>query len=285
LAETLREFVPETGRIGLPMGLETHVRMPLADTRRVEQAVKPRCIVDATGVVQRTREIKSEAEIGKLRGICAIAGQAFEALPEIAAPGTPIADVFRAFQAELLLRGADWVSYLAGAAGQGGYADVIAPAMDRPLAKGDVLMLDTGAVKDGYFCDFDRNVFVGPQAAEVYRTQEALWRATEHTLASLRPGMRAADAHRMLSDGIERYGARPCPGRLGHGLGLTLTEWPSFTTRDQTELREGMVLTLEPSAFVDGTRFLVHEENIVLRAGGPELLSPRAPRTGHEAAP
>ena len=49
----------------------------------------PRRIVDATDVVQCTREIKSEAEIGKLREICAIAGEAFEALPEIAAPSIP----------------------------------------------------------------------------------------------------------------------------------------------------------------------------------------------------
>ena len=94
--------------------------------------------------------------------------------------------------------------------------------------------------------------------------------------------MRASDAHRILCDGLTKRGATPCNGRLGHGLGVTLTEWPSFTPLDTTELREGMVLTLEPSAFVEGARFLVHEENIVLRADGPELLSPRALREGRE---
>ena len=63
---------------------------------------------------------------------------------------------------------------------------------------------------------------------------------------------------------------------MGHGLGLTLTEWPSFTPADQTPLRAGMVLTLEPSAEMEDGRMLVHEENIVLREDGAELLSSRA---------
>ena len=74
-----------------------------------------------------------------------------------------------------------------------------------------------------------------------------------------------------------RQGAVVGGGRLGHGLGLTLTEWPSVTPLDTTELREGMVLTLEPGVEISPGRILVHEENIVLRAKGPELLSRRAP--------
>jgi len=133
-------------------------------------------------------------------------------------------------------------------------------------------------VKDGYFCDFDRNVAIGPISAEVARVHAALWDATEDALAQLRPGMPACDAHRILSDGLIKRGARPGGGRLGHGLGVTLTEWPSFTPRDQTPLRAGMVLTLEPGAMVGTDKMLVHEENIVLTETGPTLLSTRATR-------
>mgnify|MGYP003842515085 FL=1 len=66
LAETLREVVPERGRLGLPMGLETHLRMPLADYQRVAALIAPRHISDATSAVQRVREVKSEAEITKI---------------------------------------------------------------------------------------------------------------------------------------------------------------------------------------------------------------------------
>lgn len=278
LSDTIAELVPTSGSIAVPKGLETHLRMPLEDFERTSNALAPRKIVDGTAVVQRTREIKSIAEIDKIKNICAIAGQAFDMVPEMIRAGPSLSALFRQFQSGLLQNGADWVSYVAGAAGAGGYVDVISPATHDPIRTGDVVMLDTGAVRDGYFCDFDRNYLVGAVEEDVLATHHALWDATETALSELNPGMRACDAHRILADSLGARGVAPGGGRLGHGLGVTLTEWPSFTPLDRTELREGMVLTLEPSAYTNGDRFLVHEENIVLRAGGAELLSPRAPR-------
>lgn len=277
LAETLAAFAPEQGQIGLPMGLETHLRMPLRDYATVRARLAPRRFVDATACVQRVREVKSEAEIGKIRAACNIADRAFARVPEYAQAGRPLAEVFRDFQIALLSTGADWVSYVAGGAGPDGYCDVISPAHQQPLQRGDILMLDTGAVKDGYFCDFDRNFAIGPASDTVRRAHAALWRVTEDALAALRPGMLARDVHHLLCGALKKRGATPATGRLGHGLGVTLTEWPSFTPLDETPLRAGMVLTLEPGCETRDGRFMVHEENIVLREDGPELLSPRAP--------
>lgn len=276
LTEAVTDLVPDTGRIGVPMGLETHLRMPLADFTTFVARIAPRRIVDGTAVLHRVREIKSEAEVAAIRRICTIGGHAFDRVPEFTRPGMPLAEVFRAFQIACLGAGADWVSYVAGAAGPDGYGDVISPADQRPMLPGDVLMLDTGAVKDGYFCDFDRNFSIGPASDSVKRVYAALWHATETALRDLRPGMLASEVHAMLCTALLRQGVEPGPGRLGHGLGLTLTEWPSFTPQDTTVLRAGMVLTLEPGAKVTEGRYLVHEENIVLREHGPELVSPRA---------
>lgn len=277
LADTLISIVPNTGRIGVPMGQESHLRMPLADFTRLQDRIAPRKITDGTAAIHRSREVKSEAEIDKIRATCAIADAAFAHVPEFARQGVPLSQVFRNFQVALLQEGADWVSYVAGGAEQGGYGDVISPAHERPLRDGDVLMLDTGAVRDGYFCDFDRNFAIGRVGDDVHRAHAALYGATDTALSSLRPGMLACDLHRIMTDELTRQGAVSCGGRLGHGLGITLTEWPSVTPLDTTELREGMVLTLEPGVQITPNRILVHEENIVLRADGPELLSPRAP--------
>lgn len=277
LAETLAGLVGPKGQIGVPMGLETQLRMPLADYAELGRKLAPRQFVDATDVVQLVREVKSEAEIARIRESCAIAGRAFDRVPEFAGAGRPLDRVFRDFQVALLQEGADWVSYVAGGAGPDGYGDVISPAAETPLQPGDVLMLDTGAVRNGYFCDYDRNFAIGRASDAAKRAHAALWGATQSVLETLRPGHRACDVHRMLCDGLRRHGAEPGGGRLGHGLGITLTEWPSFTPLDTTELREGMVLTLEPGAVLREGVIQVHEENIVLRADGPELLSPRAP--------
>ena len=277
LAETLAGLVPAHGAIGLPMGLETHLRMPLGDYARVVERRAPRRFVDATATVQRVREVKSEAEVAKIRAACGVADRTFARVPEFAGAGRPLDAVFRDFQIALLAEGADWVSYVAGGAGPGGYGDVISPADARPLAPGDVLMLDTGAVREGYFCDFDRNWAIGPAGDAAKRAHAALFAATEVALGTLRPGMIAADLHRLMADALTVRGAVPLGGRLGHGLGLTLTEWPSLTPKDRTPLRAGMVLTLEPGVEMSPGRIMVHEENIVLREGGPELLSTRTP--------
>ena len=142
-------------------------------------------------------------------------------------------------------------------------------------------MLDTGAVWDGYFCDFDRNVAIGVADDDVRRAYAALHAATEAGLAAARPGITAAELHRVMREAIEAAGAVDSGGRLGHGLGLQLTEWPSLMPGDHTVLREGMVLTLEPGVVVRPGRIpapiMVQEENIVLRADGAELLTTRAP--------
>lgn len=67
-------------------------------------------------------------------------------------------------------------------------------------------------------------------------------------------------------------------GRLGHGLGMQLTEWPSLIPADHTVLEENMVLTLEPGIATRDGRIMVHEENIAITNTGCRFLSPRADR-------
>ncbi len=206
LADSLAQVVAPHGQIGLPMGLETHLRMPLQDFEVVRTRLAPRRFVDATACVQRVREVKSEAEIAKIRATCTIAAQAFARVPEFALAGRLLADVFRDFQIALLAAGADWVSYMAGGAGPDGYGDVISPAGAQQLQRGDIMMMDTGAVKAGYFCDFDRNFAIGQASDTARRAHAALWHATEDTLSALRPGMLARDVHHLLSNGLQRRG-------------------------------------------------------------------------------
>lgn len=269
LAATLREV---GGPVGVPMGYETHLRMPLHDFERVKDLAGLAFTKDA-GLVARLRAVKSPSEIAKIETACSIAGRTFARVPEIAGEGRPLAQVFRDFQRLLLEEGADWVPYLAGGAAQGGYADMISPAPETPLCAGDVLMLDTGAVWDGYFCDFDRNFAVGHVGEGVAEAQGRLVAATAAAMEMARPGARASDLWRVMS-GI--VGAGETAGRLGHGLGMQLTEGLSLTPQDQTVLEPGMVITLEPGIDRPGGLCMVHEEVIFITEGRPKALSPLA---------
>ena len=105
-----------------------------------------------------------------------------------------------------------------------------------------------------------------------------VYQATEAGLAAARPGATCEDLFTAMWSVLEAGGALGNEvGRLGHGLGMQLTEGPSNRQGDTTVLSPGMVLTLEPGmAFAPGKN-MVHEENIVITEGPPRLLTRRAP--------
>lgn len=281
LVATISELIGQNGQIALPMGHETHLRMPLADFLRLQSLLPMMQFKDGTDLVRALRMVKSEREIAKIKVACQIAQRAFTDVPDFAYAGVALAEVFRRFQMSCLQHGADQVMYLAGGAGRHGYSDVISPAADVPLKTGDLLMLDTGVVFDGYFCDYDRNFSVGPPSSEVSRAHEVLHEATDAAAEIVKPGATAADLFHAMNNVIsERYETGEA-GRLGHGLGMQLTEWPSLIPTDQTVLEAGMVLTLEPGLEISPGRLIVHEENIVVRENGVEFLTDRAPRLLH----
>ncbi|RMH46650.1 MAG: aminopeptidase P family protein [Alphaproteobacteria bacterium] len=277
LVDLLSPLAAKGARLGVPEGHETHLRMPLGDHERLLKALAGLQPVDCTDLIRRLRMVKSEAEIAKIAHICAIGARAFARVPRLAKAGQPLEELFREFRRAALAEGADDVPYLVGGADRGGYHDVISPPSRRPLRAGDILMLDTGASWDGYFCDFDRNFAVGGADDLSRRAHEVLWRATEAGIAAAKPGATCRevfDAMRRVT--AEMDGSGGDVGRFGHGLGMQLTEWPSLAAFDETVLEEGMVLTIEPSLSYGDGRIMVHEENVVVRAGGAELLTVRA---------
>jgi Xaa-Pro aminopeptidase len=285
LGAALRDAAGTTGRIGVPMGPETHVRMPLGDFEKLRKTLSGNDFVDATGIVRSLRMVKSNAEIDKIRHICGLTSSAFEALPALLTQARTEIEAFRIFRTEILNRGADDVPYLAGGAGPGGYDDIISPPSDRRLQQGDLLILDTGATFDGYFCDFDRNFAIGKAADQTRRAYETLFAATRAGFEAARPGATTTDLFHAMWKVLEDGGALGNDvGRLGHGLGMQLTEWPSNTATDNTLLVPNMVITLEPGMCFAPGKLMVHEENIVIRDGGAEWLTRRAapelPETG-----
>lgn len=278
LVDLLKPFADQKAKIGVMKGHESLLRMPLGDWERLCAQLEDLHFQDVTKLVQSLRMVKSEAEIEKLAHICKIGSDTFARVPEFARRYKPLEDVFRDFRIAALSAGADDAPYVVGGANQGGYRDVISPPSRHPLQMGDILMIDTGCIWDGYFCDFDRNWAIG-QADDLSRAAyDVLWRATEAGLEAARPGATARDLFvemsKVLAE-LDRSGGDI--GRLGHGLGMQLTEQPSHAAFDDTELKENMVLTLEPSLSYGEGVMMVHEENIVVTPNGGRLLTRRAP--------
>jgi len=278
LTELLMPLATSGQHLGVMKGHETQLRMPLGDWERLMAALPGLKTADATDLVQQLRMVKSSAEIAKLSHICRVGSAAFATVPEFAHAGVPLEEVFREFRRSALKHGADDSPYVVGAADQGGYADVISPPSRKPLQSNDVLMLDTGCTWDGYFCDFDRNWAIGQADDNAKRAYDVLWRATEAGVEAAKPGNTCRDLFNAMSAVIaEMDDSGGDIGRLGHGLGMQLTEQPSHAKFDNTVLEENMVLTIEPSLSYGDGLMMVHEENIVVSAAaGATLLTTRA---------
>ncbi|MGI9371668.1 MAG: M24 family metallopeptidase [Hyphomicrobiales bacterium] len=279
LASAVEELPVRHGKIGAELGPETRLGMPQTDFAALSDACSA-SIVDASEILRQVRAIKSEAEIDRIRKAGACAGEAFAGVANWLKPGMSEREVHRRFQAELLTAGVDYVRYLSMGSGQGGYSSICRGPIERTLGEGDILALDTGAIVDGYFCDFDRNYALGHTNEEAQRAYDILYKAIEAGLAAAAPGQTCAELWGAMNEILEKAGVEASSiGRMGHGLGLALTEQPSLHPDDLTVIEQGMVLTLEPGLLYkhDGAQHLmVHEENIVIGDGGATLLSPRA---------
>jgi len=276
LTEALREIAPD-GRISTPDGMQSHLRMPQSNLHEMLSNLGIERLLSDGGIIRKLRMVKSEAEIAKVRHACQIAAGAFERMGEIAKVGVPTSQVFRQFQMLCLDEGADWVPYLAGGVGPMGYDDVISPASENPLREGDIIMLDTGLVFDGYFCDYDRNFGITHVDPAVQSAWHKLMDATQVGMEAGRPGATAEDVFMAMDKVVTGGKGIGDTGRLGHGLGMQLTELPSLIAGDHTVLEEGMILTLEPSIVIPNGGVIVHEDNYVVRANGLEPLSPLPP--------
>lgn len=276
LTDTLKTAAGSNRKIGAMMGPETHLRMPANNFKQLCQNLGSHEIVDISLLMRTIRAVKSEAEIAKIRFACEVTAAGFDFLRETIQPDMSERDACKTMQIEMLRLGADSCPYLIAASGPGGYDNIIMGPTDRVLGDGDVLIIDAGANFDGYFSDFDRNFAFGkidPQTLDAY---DAVYAATEAGLKTAAPGNTTGDIWHTMSDELKKVGALGnSVGRMGHGLGMQLTEWPSLQEGGDTLLEPGMVLTLEPGISFAPGKMMVQEENIVITADGCELLHKR----------
>jgi Xaa-Pro aminopeptidase len=279
LTAAMNEIDRGFGRIGAELGRESVVRMPIIELDQVRKGLRGTAIVNGSPCMREIRMVKTAAEIARIRHICQIVSAGFEALPAKLRVGDTEAEACRKLRIDVAERGADATPFMPGVSGPGGYSQIIVGPTDRVIGPGDILFIDTGCTYDGYFSDFDRNFAFGHLDDAARRAHETVWDATEAGIKAAVPGATTTDVWRAQMAVVERAGSiRNNVGRMGHGLGLQLTEPPSNMPGDDTKIVPGMVLTIEPGMEYAPGKMIVHEENVVIADSGAELLTRRAPR-------
>lgn len=261
-------------RVGAELGAEQRLGMPLADFTTLREKLPAVEWQDASRLIWAQRARKSAAELDCLRRAGQATARAYETVLPTVAAGMTEREVGRRLQQALLEAGGDEVGFLMMTSGPGHYGRISGRPTDRRLERGDLVWIDMGARVNGYWADFSRAAVIGGATDRQRRLQELVRAATARGVERAGPGVAVGEIVRACEDEMRRRGESItfAAGRVGHGLGLNLTEFPHVALYDDTVLEPGMAITVEPGLVEDCGTFHV-EENLIVTETGVEVTS------------
>ncbi len=231
-------------------------------------------------LVEPLREVKDEQEIATLRKAIAITDAALEAvLPRLTPEHT---ERQTAWLLEMALRegGADAVSFpIIVAAGPNAARAHHQPGA-APLGSGRPIVIDMGAMLDGYHADLTRTIILGEPDTQFWTIYDTVLKAQRTALAGLRPGISGHAADLFARDVITAAGYGDAFSHsLGHGVGLNIHEGPSLRRAPEGKedasatLQVGMITSVEPGIYLEDWGGVRIEDLALITADGCEVLS------------
>jgi len=234
--------------------------------------------VDISEAVVRTRVVKDETEIGLVQKACDVASRAFEDLLPFIRPGVKESDVAAELAYRMQRRGATGPSFrtIVGSGPNG--AEPHYTAGPRKLRRGDLVVIDFGAMCDMYCSDITRTVVLGKASDEQRRMYATVARAQAAALRKMRPGGRGNAVDAAARELIDRgpYKGRFIHG-LGHSIGLAVHDGDALNPSSTTVLKQNMIFTNEPGVYVPGFGGVRIEDDVLITRSGPRYMT-TAPR-------
>jgi Xaa-Pro dipeptidase len=260
------------------VGIEPR-QLRLLELRLMESALPGAQFVSGEDSIARLRSQKDEAEIGDMRKAVAIAQQALQStLPSIKAGITELA-IASELTLQVLRHGSDPEMPFSPIVASGpNSANPHAVPGNRPLARGDLLIIDWGARASGYVSDLTRTFSIGEPDTEMAHSAARIAKIVKEANAAARnlaaPGVPASDVDFAARSVIERAGyGQYFTHRTGHGIGLEGHEDPYIRAGNPLLLEPGMAFTIEPGIYLPGRGGVRIEDNVVITPTGCESLS------------
>lgn len=231
-------------------------------------------LVGADGWVEDLRAVKSPPEIDALRRAARIAADVFEPFLEKLYPGVTERALAAELDRRLIEGGAEGPAFSTTVAFGERAALPHARPSSRRLERGDVVLLDYGAVVEGYHSDLSRTVACGEPPGELAEVYPVVVAAQKAAIAGLAPGREGREVDALAREMIEEAGHGPrFAHSLGHGIGLEVHEAPRLGRTSEDRLEPQMVVTVEPGIYIDQTGGVRIEDDVLLGSRGVEVLT------------
>jgi Xaa-Pro aminopeptidase len=232
-------------------------------------------LVPTRGLVEGLRAVKEPEELDAMRKVAAIGDAAFARLAQERFVGRTERELAWRMEELLHEEGAHGVSFPAVVASGLEGATPHGKPGDRKIEAGTTVVVDSGAVVDGYCSDCTRTFATGPLPEELERAYAVCLEAQLAGLAAVRAGVGGADADAAARNIIGDAGYGEAFGHgLGHGVGLLVHEQPTLRPESTDVLEAGNVVSVEPGIYLAGIGGVRIEDLVIVTDGGAEVLTP-----------
>jgi Xaa-Pro aminopeptidase len=225
--------------------------------------------------IERHRMTKSAAEAAAIRRSVETNSTAFEQAMRHVRAGMREADLAAELDYRMRLAGAEATAFeTIVAAGERSALPHARPTA-AGISGGDLVVVDMGAMQDGYASDMTRMLFLGRPGRKVKKMYRAVLEAQEAAIAAVRPGVTAMHVDRAARRVLKAEKLdKAFVHSTGHGLGLEIHEPPRLGKKEKTRLEPGMAITIEPGVYLEGFGGIRIEDTVLVTASGCEILTP-----------
>jgi Xaa-Pro dipeptidase len=255
------------------IGINAHALSYLEFTKLTEIAPKA-TFVDVSNGFIAARFIKDEQEIQRIKKACTIADETMAAIPDILAEGMSEDELAAEINYSLQSLGADKPAFDTISSFGKNSAEPHYGHGNVPLKKDSFILCDFGACYKRYNSDITRTFIFGHASELQKKMYTTVVQAQQVALQMVQPGIKAGDVHQAVQAYID---STEFKGRFihstGHGLGLAVHDGIGLAPENIMELKEHMVLTVEPGVYVPGFGGVRIEDDILIKKDGYELLT------------
>lgn len=233
------------------------------------QKLKDRCSridwIPKSDVLTHAVGEKEDLEIRRIRRAQSLTEAVFEDVIDLVEPGQTERELAAEITYQHLRRGAEKMAFDPIVASGSNGARPHARPTDRTLRTGEMVVIDMGAILDGYASDMTRTIAIGEPDDEAREGYQLVLEAQEVALSAARAGLTGKELDAAARDVIDDAGMGDYFSHgLGHGIGLQVHEWPRVSHSAEEELPPGACVTIEPGIYVPEKGFGVRIEDIVV---------------------